>query len=1098
MSNKNSNGSLLSDLVRVVPYYQRSIQLSEDIGRQDAVDGYICHETARSVLHSMVQQVVNTNQRAFTWTGPYGSGKSSLALVFSNALSNNHKAQTILRTDTITGFDKAFPTSEKGWLIIPVVGSRRSFIAAISEAVGRISNQECNSKDSIFKILRDLSNSNEHDGVLLVIDEMGKFLEGAQTTGDDVYFFQELAELCSRTQGNLITVGILHQSFKQYGKLQRLSESTQNEWAKVHGRFADIPLISSTDEVIELLGNAIDSEISISDQLKYKVMVPVAESIRTRRQGVSKDIESKFLNCWPLHPSTALILGPASKKQYSQNERSVFSFLGSSESYGFQEFLKTRLANELQSYTPADYWDYLQANLEQAIFASTDSHRWSIASNSVSRAEAMGTELHIAVVKNIAAIDLFKNGSGLAADIHVLKSLFYPYKDEQLKAVIRDLESWKIIVHRKFNHAWSVFEGSDFDIEKAVSEEKASISAVDTLQLSNLAKFQPVIAKKHLYDTGTLRWMGISIVPQSALNTHLRNFKYSPNEFGQFIVLVDSPDTISVKSQLERLQSETVFVVGRPENADTVSNLAKELLAYEATAKRPELEGDSVALKEVNSRIASVKTLLERQLTQALKDIEWYVPDNNSTTRTDNLSRLASDLADQHFTKSPKIFSELLNRDSLSSSSVSARRNLLYKMLSNIKDEDLGIEGYPAEKGLYLTALKNTGLHRKAEAANDWVIAVPQNDAKRLAPLWHATDAYIKTNDDSVKAADIYEMWRKPPFGLKDGLMPILFWAYALSNSGRFAIYRDGTYLPTVEEIDIDYSLQNIKRIELRGVELTPSRLELLGSVAKALDHCGITLERADPLTAARKLVAIVYKLEPWARNTRDISKEAIELRDLLLKASDPHKVIFYDLEQVFNKKNSTDIEHKLIAVIQELTSVYSSMLQTFDKLLKQQLDARSDAQICRRAKNLKGTAGDFFIEAFLARLATYDGAEASIAGLLSLVSDKTLTVWTDQHVVQTRNEIIKLSRKFRELETIAGVNARHPARQAIALVYGAAGKDFIRHIEVDEAAYAKLEDTTSTLLKQLKSADLDQELQFAVIAKTLEKLRMEDDKHGS
>lgn len=218
----------------------------------------------------------------------------------------------------------------------------------------------------------------------------------------------------------------------------------------------------------------------------------------------------------------------------------------------------------------------------------------------------------------------------------------------------------------------------------------------------------------------------------------------------------------------------------------------------------------------------------------------------------------------------------------------------------------------------------------------------------------------------------------------------------------------------------------------------------------------------------------------------------------MLLKASDPHKVIFYDLEQVFNKKNSTDIEHKLIAVIQELTSVYSSMLQTFDKLLKQQLDARSDAQICRRAKNLKGTAGDFFIEAFLARLATYDGAEASIAGLLSLVSDKTLTVWTDQHVVQTRNEIIKLSRKFRELETIAGVNARHPARQAIALVYGAAGKDFIRHIEVDEAAYAKLEDTTSTLLKQLKSADLDQELQFAVIAKTLEKLRMEDDKHGS
>lgn len=1096
MSNRSLN-SRLSDLVKVAPYYQRSVQLNEDISRQEAIDGYICHETARNVLHSMAQQVLNTNQRAFTWTGPYGSGKSSLALVLSNALSHNQKAQIILRTDTIAEFGKAFPTSDKGWLIIPVVGSRRSFITAISEAVERASSQKCDSKDSIFKLLKELSISGEYDGVLLVIDEMGKFLESAQTTGDDVYFFQELAELCSRTQGNLITIGILHQSFKQYGKVQRLSESTQNEWAKVHGRFTDIPLISSTDEVIELLGNAINSEITISESLKRYVVEPVAQSIRSRRQGVSVDIESKLLNCWPLHPATTLIIGPASKKQYSQNERSVFSFLGSSESFGFQEFLKTSQDTDLQSYTPADYWDYLQANLEPAILASTDSHRWSIASNAVSKAEAMGTELHIAVVKNIASIDLFKNGSGLAADFKVLKSLSSAYKDEQLQAVISELESWKIIVHRKFNHAWSVFEGSDFDIEKAVAEEKASIVAVDTQQLSNLAKFRPVIAKKHLYDTGTLRWMGVSIVPQSELSSLLRNFKYSPNEFGQFIVLVDSADNVSVKGQLKGLKSETVFAVGRPENADSISDLAKELLAYEATANRPELEGDNIARKEVNSRIATVKTLLERQLSLALKNIEWHIAGNNSAIRTENLSRLASDLADELFAQSPKVFSELLNRDSLSSSSVSARRNLLYKMLSNTKDEDLGIEGYPAEKGLYLTTLKNTGLHSKAEASDDWLIAVPQNDAKRLAPLWHATDTFVKTNDDSVKAADIYEMWRKPPFGLKDGLMPILFWAYALSNTGRFAIYRDGKYLPNVDEIDIDYSLQNIKRIELRGVELTPARLELLGLVAKALDSCGITLEQADPLTAARKLVAIVYKLEPWARNTRDISKEAIELRDLLLKASDPHKVIFYDLQQVFKKQNEIDIEHKLVTVIQELTSAYSSMLQTFDKLLKQQLDAQSDTQIRQRAKNLKGTAGDFFIEAFLARLATYDSSEASIAGLLSLVSGISLKDWTDQNVVQTRNEIIKLSGKFRELETIASVNSRHSARQAIALVYGAAGKDFVRHIEVDDVAYAKLDDITATLLKQLKSTDLDQELQFAVIAKTLEKLRMEDGNNG-
>lgn len=1092
--------NILADFVRVAPYYQRSVLLNEDIGREEAIDGYICHETARSVLHSMVQHVLNTNQRAFTWTGPYGSGKSSLALVFSNALSHNQKAKVILRTESILDFNKAFPTTSKGWLVIPVVGSRSSFITTISDAIARVSNKKCDSKDGILTSLKELSVSGKYDGVLLVIDEMGKFLESAQITGEDVYFFQELAELCSRTPGNLITIGILHQSFKQYSKVQRLNESTQNEWAKVHGRFADIPLISSTDEVIELLGNAIDSTLVMPESLKRQIIAPVATSIRSRRLGVSTDIECKLLNCWPLHPATTLIIGPASKKQYSQNERSVFSFLGSSESFGFQEFLKTSLAKNLQSYTPADYWDYLQANLEPAILASVDSHRWSVASSAVSKAEAMGTELHIAVVKNIAAIDLFKNGSGLAADISILESLFLSDKQvEQLQSIISDLESWKIIVHRKFNNAWSVFEGSDFDIEKAVAEEKKSIVAIDVQQLSKLAKFRPVIAKKHLYDTGSLRWMGVSIVPLSELSSLLRNFKYSPNEFGQFIVLIDSAANVSFEKQLSELQSESVFAVGRPENADSISSLAKELLAYEAVAKRPELEGDIVARKEVNSRIATVKTMLERLLSSALRNIEWCVAASKPRTIfTDNLSRLASDLADEHFAKSPKIQSELLNRDSLSSSSVSARKNLLYKMLSNIKNEDLGIEGYPAEKGLYLTTLKNTGLHRKAETVDEWIITVPEKDIKRIAPLWHATDAYIKTNNDSVKASDIYDMWRKPPFGLKDGLMPIFFWAFALANTGRFAVYRDGTYLPTIGEIDIDHSLQAIKRIELRGVELTPSRVELLSSVAKALDFCGITLERADPLTAARKLVAVVYKLELWARNTRTISKQAIELRDLLLKASDPHKVIFYDLEIVFKKNNNSDIEHQLIDVIKELTTAYSSMLKTFDELLKRELDASSDKHIRQRANNLKGTAGDFFIEAFLARLATYDSSDNSIAGLLSLVSEKPLTDWTDQDVVQTRNKIIKLSRQFRELETIASVNARHPTRQAIALVYGTAGKDFIHHIEVDEVTFTKLEDITATLFKQLKATDLGQELQLAVIVKTLEKLRMEESKHGS
>ena len=49
-------------------------------------------------------------------------------------------------------------------------------------------------------------------GLIVFIDEMGKLLEGAAREGSDVYFFQQLAELASRSDGRLMVVGILHPS----------------------------------------------------------------------------------------------------------------------------------------------------------------------------------------------------------------------------------------------------------------------------------------------------------------------------------------------------------------------------------------------------------------------------------------------------------------------------------------------------------------------------------------------------------------------------------------------------------------------------------------------------------------------------------------------------------------------------------------------------------------------------------------------------------------------------------------------------------------------------------------------------------------------
>ena len=131
----DEKGQMLSDLVRISSHYQRSIRLDADLGRLDALAGYICHSTATSILENMAKQLTETNQRSFTWTGPFGGGKSSLAVALASALHQDNslrvRARDILKLDVLPTFDKAFPVS-KGWLVVPVVGKRGSVIAELA------------------------------------------------------------------------------------------------------------------------------------------------------------------------------------------------------------------------------------------------------------------------------------------------------------------------------------------------------------------------------------------------------------------------------------------------------------------------------------------------------------------------------------------------------------------------------------------------------------------------------------------------------------------------------------------------------------------------------------------------------------------------------------------------------------------------------------------------------------------------------------------------------------------------------------------------------------------------------------------------------
>lgn len=1102
----------LSSFVTISPQFSRSIRIDMDYGRQDALDGYICQGTALHLLENISLQILKTKQRAFTWTGPYGGGKSSLALLLCSLVSPDKslrdKAKNILNLPSNSPIIQAFYPGQQGWMVIPIVGNSDSIINRLAISLSNLTDVTFSKPPSGSEVIKSLVNfaeSKKHEGVLVVIDELGKFLETAAQSNEDVFFYQELAEAASRCRGTLIVVGVLHQAFEQYAS--RLGRESRDEWAKVQGRFSDIPLVAASDEVVELISRAITLSKGFFYEEFQAIVEVVVEAIKRRRPGSPAHLKDGLRRCWPIHPITATLLGPISKRKFSQNERSTFAFLSSREPLGFLEFLDGIESSPLALYGPAHLWDYLKANLEPSILASSDGHRWSSAAEAVERAESRASKIHIDLVKTIALLDMFRNGSGLAAEEKVLKvALPYAHPGEIQKA-LEELAHWSIIIYRKHLMAWSIYAGSDFDIEDATRKARNEISELDLNRFIDLSGLLPVLAKRHYQITGTMRWFTKSILNQKDAEQYFIHYHPRDGSCGEFVLVVPSEDSSkefdsSFARKLSQYKSPFPLIVSLPKNAAQIAESAKEIMVLQKVLNtNSNLDGDTVARREIQARISVLKDALEEELQTSFDMSHWYYKGNLLGLNTQKgLSSIASKIAEDLYPQTPHLLNELINRNRPSTNAIKARRDLLYRMLAHDDEENLGYAGYPADASLYYALLKKTTIHRQTE--NGWQFAPPTlNDevGKTILPLWEATTGFIAHSDKMTSLEDLYTLWSAPPFGLRDGVMPILALAFFLANRQNLALYIEGVFIPDLTEPYLDEWLQDASRIVFRYVEIGEDRKKMLLQLSKTLNKHLINPISPNPLDSARALVALVLRLPGWTKRSTTLSAHAQMVRDLLLKASDPHKVLFIDLPTILSVTDPQDLTDAIIQAISELEQAYPILLRSVESKLFKVLDLDGNLDdLHRRAETVKGISGNFLLESFATRLATYTGSAQDIEGLISLAVNKPARDWGDRDIEAAIIQLGNWSLDFRRVETLAPLQNRHSTRRAIAVIFGTENNHSVSQIlDISKEDLLSANALATEFLKVLKKKNIKREVFLAALAEagvqTLETIEEKD-----
>lgn len=1083
-------------LIQINRRFARSARLDADLNGTPPLVGYVLQASVEKALTTLALSQIESKQGAFTWTGPYGGGKSSAALLMANMVAGRNENRKIAREiagERLTSlYADAFPETKAGWKIVAVTGARIQLRKAIVEAAGPVlrwsedkKTAAAASDEKLIDALLDAASKS--DGVLLVLDELGKLLEHEASNGGDVHLLQDLAERSSRSVGRLIVVGILHQAFDQYAA--RATRESRQEWVKVQGRYLDIPFLAGADETVALLGRAISCDTRPT--ISQVAAVEVAKAVSRRRPVDETMLAEALAETWPLNPVTALLLGPVSRQRFAQNERSVFGFLSSAEPFGFQEHLAN--SGEIGSYDPYQLWDYLVSNFGMALASGIDGSRFSLAFEAIERVSAKGTALHVALTKASAIVEFFRNGSGLAVADDILAACVPGQPTELVRQAIADLVDWAVLIRQPRLNGYALFAGSDFDLENAVSNAISALTAEEMSGLPQRVGLGYTAGKRHYFKTGALRSFEIDIVMISADDpvkgiAQTISDRSKRKSTGSLVLLLgdgslsDSEIEKKVGVIVRELGEQAVVAVGGATDGYALRSNAAELFAIERVFREhPQLEGDRIARREIAARRSAAVDAVHSALASALHRARWHLAPKPDVSLREPLAIVASALADAAFSHAPVLRSELLQRDRLSSNATAALKELCYAMVRHGAEKDLGFTGYPAELGLYLTVLQPFGIHG-ALSDGTYGFRKPSRDGqgRSLLRAWMVLD-----DTADVTLDEIYSIWSKPPFGLKRGVMPAIALSNLISNRDRLAVYLDGVFQTDLDDVFVDRMFQKPGEVRLRRIDRSIRQAAFLSELAQRFD----LVDGTSALPVAKALFRRYSKLSNYAKRTDTISERAQRQRAVVLKSSDPEELLFRALpEALGDDLTASAVLSGLLEAEECYFKLQKTLLSSVARVLA--VDG-SFTGLAERADSVRGLTNDLAFEAFVMRAAAFERGEPDIDGLASLLLHRPPHSWSDRDREQALVQLARYGRQFRELEALAVVRDRRSNTEALALVVGVDPKTppLMRSFVLTEAEKKQATELADVLLKSLHSAETHGRIQFAALARAVASL---------
>lgn len=645
------------------------------------------------------------------------------------------------------------------------------------------------------EVIKKLRERN-YDGIFVVYDEFSKFLEAGITkiSSVDIKLLQDFAEKCNRSKENQMHLLLVsHKNISNY--IDKLPKQKVDGWRGVSERFKHVEIHNNFSQIYEIISNVIlynkDYKLFCNmNEASYDTLNEFVTRGGTFSELSDDDRNTVVYNCYPLHPISTFIL-PRISEKVAQNERTIFTFLSSTQKNTLHSFIETA-TESFPILTPDYIYDYFESLFKKEAYNSDTYKIWKLTTNILNKLANDGVdEKHIKtkLVKTIALIYIVGQYDKLAPLPEIMSEIFKLSVEDssEITKAIDELQNKQYVIYMKQSNRYlKLKESTGINIpdliNKTIEMNRENYHVKDILNKANVENYlYPV---RHNDEKEITRYFKFEFITSKELPS-INNWNKKigdTNAVGLVLgVILDDTDTSKV---LEYILSEKgnneriVFIL-----SEARIEFDKILYSYEIVLSLKEKyskQDEKLLCEELDIYINDLKEVIDEYVFSYIKPeyrgaSYYYKSEKKNIFRKAQISQLLSFICDSIYPRTPIINNEVVNKDNITSVVARYREKVVAGLLANKLEPNLGLSGHAQDVSIMRSTLINTNVLQ--DTSTQPYLLVAGNDNENIQNVLDVIHNFLKetSRKKERRFRILYDKLTSAEYGIgiKKGIIPI-------------------------------------------------------------------------------------------------------------------------------------------------------------------------------------------------------------------------------------------------------------------------------------------------------------------------------------